>query len=78
MVVADESLYQDFDESMASCRSSVSPRSPGRKLTISEVSPNKVPNQPPVINRIRLMNDMGQMRLTKKMRDKERELRTLL
>lgn len=78
MVVADESIYQDFDESIASSRSSVSPRSPGRKLTIPEVRPSSEPNQPPVVNKIRIMNDMGQMRLTSKMRGKERELRTLL
>ena len=68
----DESMYQDsslLDESLASSRSLSSPsNSPGRIVIPEE---NK-------LNKYKLMNDCGQVRLTAKMRMKEKDLRKFL
>ena len=66
----DESMYQDtslLDESLASSRSLTSPSTSPRKAAGD--TENK---------KYKLMNDSGQIRLTPKMRMKEKELRKFL
>jgi len=76
-IMMDESMYQDgalntslLDESMASSRSlNASPATSPRKRAIDEE--NKANSN----NKVKLTNDLGQVRLTTKMRLKEKELR---
>jgi len=65
-------MYQDdsiLDESLASSRSLSSPSNSPRKITVT-LDDNK--------QKYKLTNDNGQIRLTNKMRMKEKECRTFL
>lgn len=72
-IMMDESMYQDgslLDESMASSRSlNMSPATSPRKRAIDEE------NKENAANKVKITNDAGQVRLTAKMRAKEKELR---
>lgn len=72
-IMMDESMYQDassLDESLASSRSlAISPATSPRKRAIVEE------NKENAANKVKITNDAGQVRLTAKMRAKEKELR---
>jgi hypothetical protein len=76
IMIIEESICEDLDESgLLTNRSSLSPSSSPRKTPVSELNGGAQQVNP---NKIKLTNDMGQVRLTQKMRAKEKDLRKFL
>lgn len=76
IMIIEESICDDLDESgLLTNRSTHSPATSPRKTPISELNGGPQQANP---NKIKLTNDMGQVRLTQKMRAKEKDLRKFL
>jgi len=81
IMVLEESVCDDLDESLASSRTTgtvFSPSTSPRRRLLPTAGTEEGASTSRNQNKMKLMNDMGQVRLTQKMRAKEKEVRRFL